>query len=1101
MDTLEIRLAQLFELAADELDQLVVLVQQCPAARTDADVAASLLTSYSELAEKIGQLAWDCGLEGLQSVCAMFEANLLFMQGGARVITADESAILERWPLLLFDYLTHRADLVSSTALLQSLPMALSEESAACELAHLMGQAITPASSAAPSAFAELLLNLSPQQVESEMLSILASELALLAEQFDVDLDIITSGAPDEQQAALGNFRDFLERIGSTAESVGLAALAALLMQLGQQLSQLTGGLSVEQQGLLRQLPEFLAAYLAAPGDENSCDALALILADPVWAQPIAYDEVALLQGALASVQVMEGAQPEAPRQSIATWQDVSLILSGEVNQELLEGLLQELPLQVGAFTAAIELIASGQGNMKDVERAMRAAHTLKGAANTVGVAGIANLTHHLEDILVALIDASILPPPSVAAILINADDCLAAMSEFLLGLGPEPDHALKVFQDVLDCANLIDKEGVLSADMGVLPVSEPLTPVADFKALEHEAAPAPVVVEQSLRVPAPVVDELLRLAGETLIANSQIQERLRQSISQAEVIGKQNQLLLQLVAELEELVDFRGVTSPQISAAHKDDGLDSLEFEHYSELHTVTRRLIEAATDAQELNAGVTKQLSTLDDLLEEQRRLQISNQHAVMRTRMVTVASVVPRLQRGVRQTGRLLDKQVELVIKGENTNIDSQLLNDLMDPLMHILRNAVDHGIEMPEVRAMAGKRSQGRIELSFSHEGNYIVVRCRDDGAGLDYETIRRIAESRGMIVPGHDYSEDELARQILSPGFSTRAGAASQVSGRGVGLDVVYNRVQEMKGMLSLNSRRGAGFEVELRMPAALLSTHTLIVRQCAKLLAISSRGIEDIRYVSREQIQLAGELEYIREGDAVYELVRLEKLLSLAGDLRMEESSGFPVLLTRIDDGAVRAVLVQEILSSRELVMKNFGRYVPRTQGVIGAVILGDGGTAPVIDLVELLRVHKVHATYVGDATTNVGPLPEEKILTALVVDDSLSARRAATQLMKDAGFEVQSASDGLDAVNLLTRLIPDIMLVDMEMPRMNGLELTAHVRSSERTKHIPVIMITSRTTEKHREMGRASGVDVHLTKPFDDDVLLQHVMRLTRSR
>ncbi len=311
------------------------------------------------------------------------------------------------------------------------------------------------------------------------------------------------------------------------------------------------------------------------------------------------------------------------------------------------------------------------------------------------------------------------------------------------------------------------------------------------------------------MRVPAPVVDELLRLAGETLISNSQIQEHLRQSIVQAEIIRKQHQLLQHLVAELEELVDIRGVTSPQQGATRKDNGLDALEFEHYSELHTITRRLIEAATDAQEMTGTVEGQLSSLGELLEEQQRLQMANQHAVMRTRMVAVSSVVSRLQRGVRQTGRLLDKQVELTIKGENTTIDSHVLNDLMDPLMHILRNAVDHGIESPGERAAACKPQQGRIELSFAREGNSIVVRCSDDGAGLDYAAIRRIAERKGMLKPEHDHTEEELARLILAPGFSTRE-QASQVSGRGVGMDVVYSRVLEMKGMLALNSRQRPG---------------------------------------------------------------------------------------------------------------------------------------------------------------------------------------------------------------------------------------------------------------------------------------------------
>ena len=826
------------------------------------------------------------------------------------------------------------------------------------------------------------------------------------------------------------------------------------------------------------------------------------LLADDAWPQPVAQDTAALWQSALVNVQLTESMSHTPERATRAAIDDVTLELPDDVNPDLLDGLLQELPLQVAAFTAAITRIAGGQGNMKDAEQAMRSAHTLKGAANTVGVHGIANLTHHLEDILVALIAAGKMPQRALADVLVNAGDCLESMSEFLLAIGPAPEHALEVLQEVLDYANRIDREGIVSdaMEMATPAWSTSTEQPTEQISSEHKSDDAAHAVEHSLRVPAPVVDELLRLAGETLISNSQIQEYLNQSIAQAAVIRKQHQLFQQLVAELEDLVDIRGINSPQQAAASKGNGLDALEFEHYSELQTISRRMVEAATDAQEMTGLVEGQLSSLDDLLEEQRRLQMANQHAVMRTRMVTVSSVVSRLQRGVRQTGRLLDKTVELSIKGENTSIDSHVLNDLMDPLMHVLRNAVDHGIETPEVRIAAGKPPHGRIELSFAREGNSIVVRCRDDGAGLDYEAIRRIAERKGMLKPEQDHSEDELARLVLAPGFSTRE-ETSQVSGRGVGMDIVFSRVQEMKGMLALNSQQGQGLSVELRLPAALLATHTLIVRQREKRLAISSRGVEDIRYASRDQIIEIGPRQFFREGENLYALVRLEDLLSMSYDRRAKDREGFPVLLTRLDDGSVSAVLAQEILDSREVVMKKFGRYVPRTQGVIGAVILGDGGVAPVIDLVELLHVPMRKTTAKqNEAFPAAGEqLVQHNNPRALVVDDSLSARRALAQVLKDAGYEVRMANDGLDAVNILEKFVPDIILSDMEMPRMNGLELTANVRHSAHTKHVPVIMITSRSTEKHRQMSTAAGVDVHMVKPFNDETLLQHVSRLTR--
>jgi chemosensory pili system protein ChpA (sensor histidine kinase/response regulator) len=318
------------------------------------------------------------------------------------------------------------------------------------------------------------------------------------------------------------------------------------------------------------------------------------------------------------------------------------------------------------------------------------------------------------------------------------------------------------------------------------------------------------------------------------------------------------------------------------------------------------------------------------------------------------------------------------------------------------------------------------------------------------------------------------------------------------------MNVVYSRVLDMKGTLALNSERGAGLTVELRLPATLLSAHTLVVRHRDKLIAVSSHGVEDIHYVTPEQIEQVGSQQIYRVGDTVHSLVRLETLLELPGDRRETGRLGFPVLLTRTDTGTAKGVLVQEVINDQEVVLKNFGRYVPKITGTVGAVVLGDGSVAPVIDLVELLRAPALHQqrTRLPSANAQTAPGANEeaaRVRTALVVDDSLSARRAACAVMQDAGYQVRTAIDGLEAVNMLQRFVPSVMVVDLEMPRMNGIELTTHVRDSARTKDVPVIMITSRSTEKHRRMCQDAGVDVYLTKPFNDDVLIEHVERLVR--
>lgn len=1127
-------LSQFSLAAAGAVDELLRILTSSSSDIVDTEVAEHILPLLIEIMQRIENAAASADLAGLESLCAMVEANLQAIYTEGRELNAAEFSLLEEWPELLMGYVISEADEDAVNLLLLNLaspawPLAMGSDDldvmrqmlviAPEQKGALMPQAEFAAGSQSDTSIdsvAVLIADEPPQnaavnhelpsaevqEVVSDMIQMLHKEFALMTDQVSEDLAAAVSShfSVQERRAALTNYSELIERLGIAAASVGLVALGNVFARCKQMLDEVTTELSPAQEVLLEQLPRRVSAYLSFPTDSGSCAALIDLLTDSAWQCPIAHDVASIWILALANVQLIEGDDQKPERQAFASEEDVSLTLPEDINPELLDGLLQELPQQTAAFTAAIERISAGVGSAGDVSRAMRSAHTLKGAANTVGIKGIATLTHHLEDILLALSEENVMPDRELSAMLVNAGDCLEAMSEALLGVGPAPQNAREVLQAVLDYANRIDHEGVnVLATTAIYPIEQDYAPAQVDNQIIANQDTGSRDQGQGLRVSAPVVDELLRLAGETLISNSQIQDRLRQTVKQGIAMQQQQTLMAQLVSELENLVDIRGVAAPQLKARSKDD-LDPLEFDAFSELHTVTRRLVEASSDSQQILNQVNEQFTTLSDLLDVQQRLQMANQHAVIRTRMVPVTSVVSRLQRSVRQTCRLLDKQVDLKISGDTTHIDSNVLTDLMDPLMHILRNAVDHGMDDAQARVAAGKPPTGSIELSFAREGNSIVVRCRDDGGGLDYESIRRIAESKGMITAERNATPEELARLILVNGFTTRD-ETTQVSGRGVGMDIVYNRVLQMKGTLALNSERGLGLTVELRLPATLLSAHTLIVRHGGKLLAVSSRGVEDIHYVTLAKIEKIGTQAVYRVGNAVHSLIKLASLLSLPADRREADRLGFPVLLTRMDNGSLNAILVQEVLDGREVVLKNFGHYVPKIQGVIGAVILGDGSVAPVIDLVELLRV-PVHHTwsdqtnaYDGDADQ---PKKSEHIHTALVVDDSLTARRAAAKVMRDAGYTVRTAIDGLEAVTILQSYVPDIMLVDMEMPRMNGLELTAHVRNAERTKHIPVIMITSRSSEKHRKLGKAAGVDVYLTKPFSDENLLQHVNHLT---
>jgi chemosensory pili system protein ChpA (sensor histidine kinase/response regulator) len=945
-------------------------------------------------------------------------------------------------------------------------------------------------------------------ETAQSMVELLAQEVMQLSQSLAVSLTEATLESEDWRQV-LSDHSEELEHLGDGAEALGLQGLQQVNTQMRTNLlSMITQEetLSNAQRQVILGWSEPVRAYLQRLHDPAAHAALVQYLLDTRWPEPLSASAREALQEALPVRQLrLEEAEPLPPRQQEAQLADIALALPEEVNPQLLEALLQELPQQAADFSAAIQRLTTGTGTLTDVDAARRLAHTLKGAANTVGVPGVANLTHHLEDILLAFAQHETLPTRALSRTLTEAADCLEAMSETLTGMSAPPpeEETLRVLQAVLDWANLIDTEGVPGDDetcpptRDVLPAlaAPPSSPVATDTPTPQARA---TTATPGTRMAADLVDELLRLTGESMILNGQLQDRLDRTVQQTRTVRSQNAILQQLVWDLEQLVDIRGVTSPLLQRTQEGE-FDPLEMEQYNELHTVSRRLLEAITDTLAIGQEVEGSMVSLNDLLSDQRRVQRESEEMIMRTRMVPVKTIAPRLQRSVRQACRFTGKEADLILSGGETLMDSSVLNGMLDPLMHMLRNAVDHGIEAPEQRAAQGKTPTGSITLAFAREGNTIVVRCSDDGAGLDYAAIHRTAVERRLLDGQQHLSEEELGRLILHPGFSTRA-HTTQVSGRGIGMDVVATRIQELKGSLSLSSEAGHGCTIEVRLPVSLMSTHGLLVRCGKQVLAISNLGVEQILYAADEVLSQREDKILYRFGEEHLEVVPLETLLNLPFDQGIDSLSQRPALLVRGESGRYRMVLTPAIINSQALVVKGLGRYVPPIRGLAGVTILGDGSATPVIDLPELLGAPlRRHTTAVSPQHTAL--VADSVLPVALVVDDSLSARRALADFVKDLGFEVHTAGDGLEAVASMERRVPDILLVDLEMPRMNGLELAARVRSHEATRHLPIVMITSRSTEKHRRNAAQAGVDVYLVKPFPEDELAAHIQQLMAPR
>ena len=576
-------------------------------------------------------------------------------------------------------------------------------------------------------------------------------------------------------------------------------------------------------------------------------------------------------------------------------------------------------------------------------------------------------------------------------------------------------------------------------------------------------------------------------MAGEHTILSGQIQEHTNNTIKHMHGVKQRSQYLHNLTQELEQLVDVRRVGVGQRQDTSED--FDPLEMEEYNELHTVTHRLVEAVNDVYEHMDSIERELQSLDEANVDQGRMNGQQQEVVMQTRMVPVQSVVPRLQRSVRQACRLAGKQIELDVVGATTLIDNDILSSLIDPIMHLLRNGVDHGIEDAEERAAANKSEVAIITLTFSRRGDQIVVVCQDDGRGLDYDRILSKALERGLLQAGQDYTHDELAHIILSPGFSTRD-EVTQLSGRGVGMDVVNSEVVRLKGVLNVSSEPGSGTRFEIVLPTSLLAAHAMLVKASEQTFVVTSHGVNEVLFAGAGEIQeLGGELVY-RSGEDLLKVTRLSVLLNMpASD--MDLNKHHVLMLVESALGRTVAIQVDQVVDSRDIVIKPLSGYFPKMPGIVGATILGDGSAVTVLDLPGLARSEE-QAFSASAWSSGGGENVAQNNISVLVVDDSLSTRRSLSQFVEDMGIAVETAKDGMEAVEAIRRNKPSLVLADMEMPRMNGLELTSHIRSQAETHDLPVIMITSRATDKHRQMAMEAGVTEYLNKPYSEEQLLQ---------
>ncbi len=599
-------------------------------------------------------------------------------------------------------------------------------------------------------------------------------------------------------------------------------------------------------------------------------------------------------------------------------------------------------------------------------------------------------------------------------------------------------------------------------------------------------------VSRERVRVRGELLDQLVNHAGEVSIYGARLEQQNRG-------LGRNLDELTQTIRRLrDQLRQLENETEAQILARHEREhegslpaGFDPLEMDRYSTIQQLSRALAETTDDLNNLGGSLQDLSRDTDTLLQQQGRVVNDLQDGLLRTRMVPIGSRASRLQRVVRQTAHSLGKQAELTISGAAGEMDRVILERMMGPLEHLFRNAVAHGVEDPEERQAAAKPVTGNVSLVFGREGSDVLLEIADDGRGLDREAIRRKAIERGLLDAGAHVDGEDLDAFILEPGLSTSE-EITQVAGRGVGMDVVINEIKQLGGTLHIDSGPGKGTRFTIRLPFTLAITEALLVAAGEEVYAVPHGGTEGIVRIPRDELEACyrGDKPGISRGGHQYPVRYLGRLLATGAPQIGEGERWVPAMLVRSGEHRL-AVQVDRVLGNRQIVVKSMGTQLASVRWFTGGTILADGNVALILDMAALVRSDTAHQTAVEPELTAKQQSGGVKVM---VVDDSITVRKVTSRLLERHNMRVVTARDGVDAVTLLQEERPDIMLLDIEMPRMDGFELARHMRSTEGLKDIPIIMITSRTGEKHREHALDLGVRRYLGKPYQESDLLENI-------
>ena len=812
-----------------------------------------------------------------------------------------------------------------------------------------------------------------------------------------------------------------------------------------------------------------------------------------------------------------------------------SLPPDDEVPEEILEFFQPEAEEHLQVVSDCL-LSLEGNYNPEEINKLFRSIHTVKGSASQVGLKRLGGIAHRVEDLIGRMRDGEVEPSPALIDLCLESVDVLKKTLH-------------RQWVDEKEMRAGLDSLLGRIAEFAPLGPSEIAVTVEQLEAVENErvalVAPAQkaatskphgkqqitgATAAKSVRIALARLDRMMNTVGELVINRTRMVGRVAELEKLVETLSFSRERLQAKVSEFQEKYEFNRISSgrgtgmpwvpapaapapPSSSGSSFWSDFSELEMDRYDDFNILSRSMVEISADVNEVLSQLQGFIGRVEGDIDEFTKLAHHLQDEITAARMVPIGTLYSRLSRAVRDAATSTGKQVELDLTGSETELDNNIIQQISDPLVHLVRNSVAHGIEYSQDRLLAGKDPAGRINLRAYHRGNHIYIEVEDDGKGIDYERVKQSAIERSLVSPetADRLTERDLREMLFHPGFST-APVKTELAGRGVGLDVVRSNVNALNGEIEIESTKGTGSKFTLKVPLTLIISPALFVRCGTTNFALPLAVVEEIRRLRADEIEDVGGKLMTKVRDVVTEVIRLDTYLGLSP---IEPINGYFRMVIATAGSRQVGLVVEEVIGKDEIVIKSLGEYLRRVKLFPGTTIAPDGSLILLIDLNRMAANEPSENRAVqasssaarvfapGSAAVARGTIPAEAIdridkeRVIVVADDSISVRKFVGRMLEKNGYRVKLAGDGLEAAELVAQHGCHLVITDLEMPRMTGYELIVQLRQSPTTRRIPVMVVTSRAGAKHRDRALKEGAAAFLTKPVQEDQLIAAVEQL----